>query len=948
VTRILLFICCFPFWLYGQLEVAAIHYDTENGLESNTIYSIQQDNLGHLLLAHEKGVSIFNGKVFQTPMIPGGSIALSNLTPFDQNQFICRSFSGKSYRYTAQTIQEFSTPNTVAGGYPTFLTDQNKVYAYHGDLFYEVLKKGQIQVYSLKNFPKSFRFRLAHVDHGYLHAVITEKNKIRFIIYDLKNEQIIQTKEISEEQEFDVYGGPYNYILVHRTQRYFERFNLSNSLTNTIHPEGINPQSKITFIEKNTYGNILIGTFDGLLIYDQQFKLIHHVLKGQQISSYLEDREHKHWIGTLQNGLYQIPSFNIHLFKASEISGRNVKLSKALMLENGKMVIGTFDGRVVVLNQHGNIEKIINLHKTAEIQSLYQIDENQILVYCEQLLTLDLKKGNILSSYPITATKCIAKRENKWVFGTSKGIHFKDSKEKQLLDSLWVKQVHFLSSDTLLLATSKGLKLYQISTKKLENIYPFGSQIARDLVKLKERYYFRIENTIYAFLNVNKYEKIQTYSEEIQSLFTDGLGLVVLTKKNELHSLFHPQQFQINNFKGLILKEVISLFNRKGTFILFNQNGIQYFNHFLPTNLNTPYLNITKIQGSYKEGDNLWNSTYSNNWFEIELELLPNLSAQGKGVVQYRLQGLQNEWTNINSNQYAYNLKLDRLPFGNYQLELRGINEDGIYSKIKNIKLHVSVPYYFSIWFICGEIIGLAILVWFIIRLKTNYLTRKNEAKLEKERLKIKTIKAELAAIRSQMNPHFIFNSLSSIQSQILNESSLEAYQNLSTFAKLMRKALHYSSKEFINLKEELEFIDHYVSLELLRINQGFQYQKSIDPNLNLEQIYLPSLLLQPFVENAIRHGIQHSLGEKSLEIKVSKLKNGVEIKITDNGIGREKSAELNAKHRKDHESFATQAIHDRIEMLKELQKMEVSIEIIDLDQGTSVVINILYPPQSK
>jgi hypothetical protein len=942
VNRILIFLIIFPFWLQGQTDVAASHFDTENGLVSNTIYSIQQDKFGHLLIGHEKGVSVFNGIAFQSPTIPGGFTALSNLVAFDSNRFICRNFSGKSYVFQGDSIHEIKTPTTSAGGYPTFLSDDEKVYAFHGELFYELLKNGKIKRFRLNGFPGFYRFRLAHVTHDFLYAVIVLESKIRFITYDLKNERITHSKDFEHEQAYDVYGEPNNYILVHRINRSFERINPNKLETKKLLPPGINLHSKITFIEQNSKGNYLVGTFNGLLIYDQNFKLIDHLLKGLQVSTYLEDKEHNHWVGTLQNGLYRIPSFYIHQFKVQEIPGRNVKLSKALLLENGNLILGTYDGRVILLNQQGGIEKIIDLHKTAEIQSLYQVDNQKVLVYCEQLLTIDLKLGKVTSSYPITATKCIDNLGDQWVFGTSKGIHFKGSAEQQILDSLWVKQIHFLSSESLLLGTSKGLKLYQISSQTLQNIYPFGSVLARDLVKLKGRFYFRIENTIYAYIGPNQFEKIKSYSEEIQRLYSDGIGLLVHTKNNTILSLLHPQTIRINASKGLIQKEIESIFNRNGNLILFNQNGLQWFSNLLPKNLIQPNIHISRIQGSFSMSDNLWTSSFSNNRFELEIELLPNLSAQGKGLVQYQISGLQKEWTNIYPNQNAYYLKLDRIPAGTRELRIRGLNEDGVYSQTKTFTLIVSAPYYLSFWFLVCVILLLSLLIFIILRIKTNYLTRKNEVKLEKERLKMKAIKAELAAIRSQMNPHFIFNSLSSIQSQILNESPLEAYQNLSIFAKLMRKALHYSSKEFINLKEELEFIDHYVALELLRINQGFNYHKNVDSNLKLEQIYLPSLLLQPFVENAIRHGIQHLQGEKTLSITVSQIQQGVEITITDNGIGRKKSGELNAKNRTDHESFATQAINDRIEMLSKVQNIKVSIDIIDLEQGTSVVIQII------
>ena len=329
---------------------------------------------------------------------------------------------------------------------------------------------------------------------------------------------------------------------------------------------------------------------------------------------------------------------------------------------------------------------------------------------------------------------------------------------------------------------------------------------------------------------------------------------------------------------------------------------------------------------------------YDDNELTLQFDVLPNYHYTGEGTLYYRILELNGEWKVAQKKEH-YTVELLRIPPGEFTLEVYA-ESGGVFSAIQQIKLTVKQPFYFQWWFVVlffGLIIGFTYLV---IRWRARLIELKNRRVFEKQQLKLKVLNSELVAIRSQMNPHFIFNSLSSIQTKILNEDRVEAYKNVNTFATLLRQALQFTSKEFISLEEELEFTRNYILLEQTRTSNAFEYIEKIDTVISTGVLMIPSLFLQPFIENAIRHGLMHSKTKKTLLLSIQEKEFGFEAVIEDNGIGRSASNAINAEQRPDHVSFATRAIQDRIDILKEAKKMNIDLRIEDLYTGTRVIIN--------
>ena len=209
---------------------------------------------------------------------------------------------------------------------------------------------------------------------------------------------------------------------------------------------------------------------------------------------------------------------------------------------------------------------------------------------------------------------------------------------------------------------------------------------------------------------------------------------------------------------------------------------------------------------------------------------------------------------------------------------------------------------------------------------------------------------AKLEALRSQMNPHFIFNSLNAIQECILTNKVDAAYEYLSKFSKLQRMVLNNSAKEFITLSSEIEMLKLYLSLESLRFSQSFTYTIEIDKNTDAEDIQLPSMLIQPYVENAIWHGLRNNVGDKNLKIHCVEKAGELIITIDDNGIGREKAAAIKAQKlgTGQVESKGTVLTEERINILSLKYNAKIKVETIDkinsLNEASGTTIIIILP----
>ncbi|HNQ26528.1 MAG TPA: histidine kinase [Aquaticitalea sp.] len=203
-----------------------------------------------------------------------------------------------------------------------------------------------------------------------------------------------------------------------------------------------------------------------------------------------------------------------------------------------------------------------------------------------------------------------------------------------------------------------------------------------------------------------------------------------------------------------------------------------------------------------------------------------------------------------------------------------------------------------------------------------------------------------LKSLRSQMNPHFIFNALNSVNSFIASNDERTANKYLSDFSQLMRSVLENSDEDFIPLNKEIELLELYTKLEHFRFKDKFDYAITIDDGVKIDAFQIPPMLLQPYIENAVWHGLRYKSQKGRLDIHIAPKNDGeITIAITDDGIGRQKSKELKTEHQKKQNSKGMGNIKKRVAILNEMYKDKVDVTVDDFrnkgDVGTKVVVTL-------
>ncbi len=244
----------------------------------------------------------------------------------------------------------------------------------------------------------------------------------------------------------------------------------------------------------------------------------------------------------------------------------------------------------------------------------------------------------------------------------------------------------------------------------------------------------------------------------------------------------------------------------------------------------------------------------------------------------------------------------------------------------------------------------MGVMIFYLLKYRSRKLKTEQalNSQLELQNLNVERLNnmLEIRAIRAQMDPHFIFNCLASIQHLITTGRTEEAERYIAKFSKLMRMVLENAEKNSVSLDKELEMLNLYLELESIRMSENFTYEINVDESLRDENIKVPTLLIQPFAENAIRHGLASKKDNRKLMINIETANNMLLCTIEDNGIGRANSAALN--NRKDHQSKAVKMINERLNIIRQQTRVKsTGIETIDLydtnqqPAGTRVVIQL-------
>jgi uncharacterized membrane-anchored protein YhcB (DUF1043 family) len=368
---------------------------------------------------------------------------------------------------------------------------------------------------------------------------------------------------------------------------------------------------------------------------------------------------------------------------------------------------------------------------------------------------------------------------------------------------------------------------------------------------------------------------------------------------------------------------------------LFLFGGIKGFNHFKPSdisfNTQSKPIFITDIRAKYTyKTDKKLTLDYTNSRLEIDFASL-YLTDPSSVNYRFKLEGHDEDWQVPFYENTAYYPKIAP---GTYSFLIEAQDEFGMWNTtFSDFTVVVIPPLYKRWWFIALITLFVGGLIYFIFRIQTQKL---------KETYKLQMVNSELRAIRSQLNPHFIFNSLNSIQYFILNKEPKEAYKYLSKFAVLMRKILQNSRVRYVSLFEEIESLDLYLELEKLRLDHNLEYSITTENVTQEQAIYIPTMLTQPFIENAIIHGLLPLEDDRKLKVNFILQKEYMKIEIEDNGVGLEQAKENAKKRKKLHKSAGLDLTKKRLEILSD-SKHHYGFELISLEVGTKVVLKVPY-----
>jgi ligand-binding sensor domain-containing protein/two-component sensor histidine kinase len=458
-------------------------------------------------------------------------------------------------------------------------------------------------------------------------------------------------------------------------------------------------------------------------------------------------------------------------------------------------------------------------------------------------------------------------------------------------------------------------------------------------------------------------------SSNIYLLTVDGENNLITGTETGLDHIFadherKPVQIKhYGNGEGFTGIEtcVNSVFNdADGTIWFGTINGLTKYN---PSNKirneHAPVTTITNVELNYQPLSNTEFRNFVGDWNQVKDLRLPydqnrltihfvgiNFSNSEAVLYKIKLEGLDKEWNPVTRDQ---KITYPDLRPGNYTFKLMACNEDGVWTAAPvTLKFSIIPPWWQSWWFITLVVVSVLSIIWIIFRWRVNSIKEKAKEQQDKITLEKEIMELEQKALRLQMNPHFIFNALNSIQSQIGADNEQTARYYLAKFSRLMRQILDNSRNTSITLEEEVSTLENYLLIEKFCNGDRFDYKITVDENIEKDYVKIPPMILQPFIENAIKHGLKSVEGKHGMiEVDFKERGNMLECSVTDNGIGRKKADEMNRNSKETyHKSTALAVTRERLDLIRKDKNVE-SLEIFDRyyedgsPAGTKVVVRI-------
>ncbi|MGB0933203.1 MAG: ligand-binding sensor domain-containing protein [Lishizhenia sp.] len=912
------------------------NYTPENGLFNNRVSSINIIN-ETLYIGHEGGISILHKDTIIGLRLPSENniVQVKKVFAFKNKILIATNGSGL-FELIGNTITPFNPSNSsvhldnllkirdaiVVEGI-VYLATQKGIFTFTEDQGFEVIETlsknsfSGISFYRNKIYacsyngnlieinPQSKTSKLLHSSGEYRYRqLIVFKNQIWLNAkngvekVDIKGNPIniftsengLQTQDINcvfTDREANIWLGSSGKGLLKLTGEAFTYFNKQNGLSSDL----------ILSVLETRAGDYYFSSYDNGITLNEKNGLQTPVqINSQNVWCSLESSSNEIYFGT-SKGLYTLTS-KTTAKKIDAVNEFTTKVSALYEAQPNQLYIGgkhgfgalTPDGLEVVQS---------NLTKDAEIKgfiadqkTLYALGQTAIFKY----------QANTLTRIPLNQTytfSSITAVNGKIYIGAEQGLfELKNDRLQQiyLSNKTSANNVTFLKvkNKEIYIGTNDGLFIFNTLTKSNthfginEGLIDLETNINSGYFDRKNNFWFGTSNGLMR-LDLNKKEDV----------FNAAVPLITIAK------------ISLSKSSKNILKYADGL-DKKG----------------LPQNLKIPY----KYNGIYLTLDGLYLSN-------------------PKGLkYATKLNDDEEQWSNLSEEK---TINLASLSYGKYTLSAFAETQEGKKSETLYFSFEILPPYYAQTWFIVVCILFILFVSLLIIKWNGNRIIKEQKRKQLEDKLRYQThlSKLEQQSLNASMNRHFIFNSLNSIQYYINANDKLSANTFLTRFAKLIRQNLDSSNTKngLLNLKEEIDRLALYMDLEQMRFSHKFQYTFKIDEQIDLESIEVPGMLLQPFAENSIIHGVlPRKDKDGKIEIIISETETHYTIKILDNGVGIDNSVAQKKTMSGDHNSQGMEITSKRISIMQKLTNHKM--ELIGPQQinnqygilnGTAVLITI-------
>lgn len=956
------FVCIlfFIFSLYSLLAQTphSLRLNQTNGLPSNAVYDILQDSKGFIWFATDAGLIRYDGDEYK-PFYSKKQTSLggSSIREDKMGRIWYENFDGYLYYVENDSLQALNQNKPIA--YLPISLTENHLFVMQNegiDVFdVETLKHLQ----TIKVGTNVLIVENCISSHQDFFAIIDD------VIYKIdKNFQITKSEYFVRKSE-DLKQVFYHQNRIYVLGRYNKLKTLwvfdtqLNFLAELSIPEIKTSINYAHFIENDLWIHTPQGTFQYTLKPNFHFERVY--FQDKSISAVLKDRQNNFWFSTTNQGVLLVADLE-HLFFPLD----NYLPYRIASVGDGYLVASK-KGELLHYDQNFKQKKIIKpLTDNTEIYFLHYDTLSKNIFYSSKGFTFLPKQDFSKKQFYELAIKDIVRIDEKYFAFAASGFCGLISFDDNYSGSVWDKNTIYTQiAPYAIIEIIKKSRGKAVAYNTTENIIYFATNIGLFRVDRHQVEELTFENkSFYA-------SRLFFANKRLYALSTKGNFYLIENEKRlyQLNYLFGAKENEIRQAKKF--GDYIYIITNKGLFVL---NTLNQKIRIIDANINAIEINdftvsqnyimllsnegITRISLLENKKDkvspklqirsftaaNLARKfeekivlNYNENDINIAFSVL-DFSATHLNKLYYRLN--KGVWKELSERQ----LRFEALQAGSYFLEFK-INDE---LSPRHMHFIIQSPFWKTAWFwiliaIASSLLGYRYYRWQIRKLK-----KQNEILQEKIILEQQLNKSVLTSIKSQMNPHFFYNALNTIQAYIFTNDKIKANSYLAKFSKLTRLVLEHSERESISLSEEIETLQLYLELEKMRFKDNFYYQIQTEKVSNQDGIELPPMIIQPYIENAIKHGLLHKEEDRNLDIIFEENGKELSVIIEDNGIGRKRSQELNQIKSEKHKSFATQANEKRLEILNRTTHKKLGVAIIDkyegdLPTGTKVILTIPF-----